>query len=95
MSPTDQNDKVVTCIACVSYRHLLNDRLDSWENILKTNYIETDDGRTIEKDRGPEPISPVLFTGNNENNLSLLAKEARNCAVRLIVLDQVVVGGSG
>ena len=44
------------------------------------NYFETDDGRTIENDPEPEPISPVLFTGNNENNLSLSVKETRNCA---------------
>ena len=81
MNPTGQNRKVLTCIACGSYRHLLNDCPDSWENISKTNYIETDDRRTTENSTKPEPISPVLFTGNNENNLSLLVKEARNCAV--------------
>ena len=81
MNPTGQNGKVLTCIACGSYRHLLNECPDSWENISKTNYIETDDGRTIENDSDPEPISPALFTGNNENNLSLLVKAARNPAV--------------
>ena len=44
MNPTGQNGKVLTCIACGSYRHLLNERPDSWENICKTNCIETDDG---------------------------------------------------
>ena len=81
MNPTGQNGKVLTCITCGSYRHLLNECPDSWENISKTNYIETDDGRTIENDSEPEPISPALFTGNNENNLSLLVKAARNPAV--------------
>ena len=81
MNPNGQNSKVLTCIACGSYRHLLNECPDSWENISKTNYIETDDGRTIENDSEPEPISPALFTGNNESNLSLLVKAARNPAV--------------
>lgn len=71
MNPTGLNGTVLTCIACRSDYHLLNDRPDSWENISKTNYTETDDRYTIENDPEPEPISPVLFTGNNENNLSL------------------------
>lgn len=71
MNPTGLNGTVLTCIACRSDHHLLNDRPDSWENISKTNYTETDDRYTIENDPEPEPISPVLFTGNNENNLSL------------------------
>ena len=74
MNPTGQNGKVLTCITCGSYRHLLNECPDSWENISKTNYIETNDGRTIENDSDREPISPVLLTGNNENNLLLLVK---------------------
>ena len=80
MNPTGQNGKVLTCIACGSYCHLLNECPDSWENISKANYIETDDGRPIDNDSDPEPISPVLFNGNNENSLSLLVKEARNSA---------------
>ena len=72
MNSTAQNGKVLTCIACGSYHHLLNYFPDSWENISNTNYIETDDRHTIENDPEPEPISPVLFTGNNENNSSLL-----------------------
>ena len=80
MNPTGQKGKVLTCIACASYHHLLNDCPDCWENISKTNYIETDDGCNIENDPEPETISSVLFTGNNENELSLV-KEARNCAV--------------
>ena len=71
MNPTGLNGKVLTCIACRSYQHLLNDCPDSWENISTTNYTETDDRHTTENDPEPEPISPVLFTGNNENNLSL------------------------
>ena len=71
MNPTGLNGKVLTRIACRSYHHLLNDRPDSWENISATNYTETDDRHTTENDPEPEPISPVLFTGNNENNLSL------------------------
>ena len=92
MNPTGQNRKVLTCKACGSYRHLLNDCPDSWENISKTNYIETDDRRTTENSTKPEPISPVLFTGNNENNLSLLVKEARNCAVLGCACSSTVCG---
>ena len=92
MNPTGQNGKVLTCIACGSYCHLLNECPDSWENMSKTNYIETDDGRTIKNDSDPEPISPVLFTGNNENNLSLLVKEARNSAVLDCACSSTVCG---
>ena len=74
------------------YRHLLNECPDSWENMSKTNYIERDDGCTIENDSDPEPISPVLFTGNNENNLSLLVKEARNSAVLDCACSSTVCG---
>ena len=81
MNPTGQNGKALTSIACGSNWHLLNKCPDSWENISKTNYIEKDDGHTIENDSDTEPISPVLFTGNNENNLSLLVNKARNSAV--------------
>ena len=81
MNPTGQNGKVLTCIACGLYCHLLNECPDSWENISKANYSETDDGCPIGNYSDPEPISSVLFNGNNEKNLSLLVKEARNSAV--------------
>lgn len=58
MNPTGLNGTVLTCIACRSDHHLLNDRPDSWENISKTNYTETDDRYTIEND--PEPDLLVL-----------------------------------
>ena len=58
-TPTIQNGKVLTYIACGSYRHLLNDCPDSWGNVSETKYIETDDGLTIEND--PE-AERVLFT---------------------------------
>ena len=92
MNPTGQNGKVLTYIACGLYCHLLNECPDSWENMSKTNYIERDDGCTIENDSDPEPISPVLFTGNNENNLSLLVKEARNSAVLDCACSSTVCG---
>ena len=66
-NPTDQNSKVLICIAYGSYSHLLNDCPDSWKNSFKTNYIKTDDVCTIENNPAPKPINPVIFTGNNEN----------------------------
>ena len=34
----------------------------------------------------------MLFTGNNKNNLSLLAKEARNCALVDCTCSRTVFG---
>ena len=81
MNHTGQNGEVLTCIARGSYNCLLNDFPDSRENTSKTNYTETNDRHTIENEPEAGPTSPVLFIGNNENNLSLLVKEARNCVV--------------
>ena len=53
MNPTGQNGKVLICVACGSYHHLLNDSPDAWENISKTNSIETGDRCTIENDGEP------------------------------------------
>ena len=92
MNSTCQNGKVLACIACGSYNHLLNDCPDSWENIFKTNYIETDDRYSIENDPEPEPINPALLTDNNENNLSLLVKEDRNCPVLDCACSSTVYG---
>ena len=37
-------------------------------------------------------LSPLLFTGNNENNLSLLVKEARKCALLDCTCSSTVCG---
>ena len=35
MNPVGSNGQVLTCIACGSFRHLLNECPDSWENLEK------------------------------------------------------------
>ena len=79
INPVGANGAVMTCVACGSYRHLLADCPDSWENMSKTNVTEI-------------LTNPVLFTGNNIADVKQLAYEAQNCAVLDCACSSTVCG---
>lgn len=68
VNPDGPDGKPLTCRACGSYRHLLRDCPDSWENMSKVNVTESDE-------------HVVLFTGYNKQEVTQLGVEAGNCAV--------------
>ena len=67
MNPTGPDGKPLTCRVCGSYRHLMKDCPDSWENIKKVNIVEDE--------------NVVLFTGYNKEEIYQLGVDARNCAI--------------
>ena len=72
VNPIGNNGNVLTCAACGSFRHLLGDCPDSWENLEKANICKSKDN-----------VDVILFTGGNKVDISELGNESRNC----IVLD--------
>ena len=62
----------ITCKSCGSFRHLVANCPDSWENLAKVNITENDE---YEKEH------VVLFTGYDKDEILRLGTDARNCAL--------------
>ena len=78
MNPTGPDGKVLTCRVCGSYRHLMKDCPDSWENIKKVHLVEDE--------------NVVLFTGYNKEEIYQLGIDARNCAILDSACSSTVCG---
>ena len=81
LNPKGTNGELLTCRACGSYRHLLRECPDSWENIAKVNIVEQNEDM-------------VLFTGSKRENIAQLGNEARNCAILDSACTSTVCGQS-
>ena len=55
VNPNGSDGKTLLCVACGSYRHLIANCPDSWENMSKTNKVNV-----VEEEA-------ALFTGYNSN----------------------------
>lgn len=71
INPHGPNGRPLTCKSCGSYRHMIGDCPDSWENMAKVNITE-------DKDPNEEV---ALYTGHDRYRVSQLCQEARNSAV--------------
>lgn len=80
INPKSADGKTLTCISCGSYRHMLADCPDSWENLSKAK-------------NSPEPC---LYTGTNSSSPdnTLLRVEASFCAVLDCACSSTVCGAS-
>ena len=78
MNPTGPDGKPLTCRVCGSYRHLMKDCPESWENIKKVNIVEDE--------------NVVLFTGYNKEEIYQLGVDARNCAILDSACSSTVCG---
>ena len=78
MNPTGPDGKVLTCRVCGSYRHLMKDCPDSWENIKKVHLVEDE--------------NVVLFTGYNKEEIYQLGIDARNYAILDSACSSTVCG---
>ena len=84
LNPAGSNGRPMLCKSCGSFRHLLSECPDSYENMPQVHWTETDDAEYpsiyddyVQEDRNE---NVVLFT-NNKNGMLNLGMEARNCAV--------------
>ena len=81
VNPTGMDGKAMLCNSCGSYRHMMINCPDSWENMgnrdTKVNIVE----QTGNYGHGSEQV--VLFTGFQRDSLREFTKDAQNC----IVLD--------
>ena len=83
VNPTGPDGRLLTCKSCGSFRHLVANCPDSWENLAKVNISESDENTQ-------EHV--VLFTGFNKTEISRLGTDARNCAVLDSACSSTVCG---
>ena len=80
MNPAGPDGETLTCRACGSYRHLMKDCPDSWENKRRVNIVDDENA--------------VLFTGYNKEEIGQLGIDARNCATLDSACSSTVCGRS-
>ena len=78
MNPVGSDGQTLICKACGSYRHLMAECPDSWENMRRVNVVEEE--------------NVVLFTGYNKQEIQQLGVDARNCAVLDSACSSTVCG---
>lgn len=79
INPNGPDGKIMTCRSCGSYRHLVKNCPDSWENLQQANITENEE-------------HVVLFTGYQKQDLVQLGTDARNCAVLDSACSSTVCG---
>ena len=80
MNPVGSDGNVLTCAACGSFRHLLADCPDSWENLEKACVCEEVKDTEEIHDTSKE-IDVILYTGDKKDQIAELGKESRNSMV--------------
>ena len=88
VNPIGSNGNILTCAACGSFRHLLAECPDSWENLEEACVCEAlneseeiGDSETISDSEAD--VDVILYTGDKKDRIAELGKESQNC----IVLD--------
>ena len=82
LNPTGPDGRPMLCNACGSYRHLMAECPDSWENQTPVNMCR------VEKD---DDIA-VIFTGIAMGNTAELRIETQNCAIQDSACTSTVFG---
>lgn len=85
INPKGPDGQLLTCRACGSFRHLIRECPDSWENLSKVNIA------TVDSETYPEE-HVVLFTGYNKPEVTQLDMEASNCAILDSACSSTVCG---
>lgn len=80
VNPSGPDGQPLLCKSCGSYRHLLAQCPDSWENMAQVKLVDT------------EKEDVVLFTGNDRKHLQQFRQEAGNCAVLDSAASSTVCG---
>ena len=82
VNPAGGNGKPLLCKSCGSYRHMIAECSDSWENRAPRVNITEEDNQE----------EAVLFTGYRKQSINQLGVEARNCAVLDSACSSTVCG---
>ncbi|ESO92708.1 hypothetical protein LOTGIDRAFT_175654 [Lottia gigantea] len=77
-NPIGHNGKIMTCKSCGSFRHLIAQCPDSWENLARVNVTNEE--------------NVVLWTGNKAENVAKLGVEAQNSVVLESACSSTVCG---
>ena len=96
------------CVACGSYRHVLPNCPDSWENLSRVNIAEeetpamvmmgSETARAKKKEESVHVVmaddteNVVLFSGNDKQNMAELGIEARNFGVLDCACSSTICG---
>lgn len=94
VNPLGPDGSPLTCKSCGSFRHLIRDCPDSWENLSKTksvNQNECENNGSSKQTEGSTEYG-VLFTGNDKSGTVHLGREARACAVLDSACSSTVCG---
>ena len=90
-NPNGLDGKPIPCNSCGSFRHLIANCPDTWQNrSTRVNVVTSDN--TKFSDIKEEQM--VLFTGYKSDNLYQLAMDAQNCAVLDSACSSTVCGQS-
>ena len=93
VNPSGPDGRFMRCRACGSFRHLVADCPDSWENMASVNVVGDDWRGTVgigHNSGNSEKI--VLFTGYDKGAVAQLGSEARNCAILDCACSSTVCG---
>ena len=80
INPSGADSKILNCLSCGSFRHLLDDCTDSWENIAK------------KKNMGDEHRKALCHSGRAVIDSSRVWEEATNKPTVIEELNTVVAG---
>ena len=86
VNPPGKDGRPLTCRACGSFRHMLTDCPDSWENQKKKSAHQ---GNVLENE---VLNTAVLFTGDEKDDVIRLGVESRFCAVLDSACSSTVCG---
>ena len=105
VNPKGSDGRVMLCVACGSFRHLVADCPDSWENMksVSVNTVEHGEGDssqevdesvmfTMVKQDSQNVEDVVLLAGLENGNIKKLCKEANRCAVLDSACSSTVCG---
>lgn len=91
VNPSGPDGKPLLCSSCGSFRHLMANCPDSWENMQPRSRVNVvDNVENYEEVIEEEQIA--LFTGYNKDNLLQLQRDAQNCAVLDSACSSTVCG---
>jgi hypothetical protein len=92
INPMGPDGQPITCRSCGSYRHMIKDCPDSWENMAKASVNISDKIHDLPEGNSGQEEHVVLFTGYNKQEVSQLGVEARYCAVLDSACSSTVCG---
>ena len=91
VNPIGKNGYVLTCAACNSFRHLVAECPDAYENLEEACVCEAID-ETSEISDSEADVDVILYTGDKKDRIAELGKESQNSMVLDSACTRTVCG---